>query len=471
MDNILLLETLNTEHMVMVEKMVIPIVLFSLTIIYNIYNGLPPELVHFKQRIQDKKEFNKIIFILFIASIFIILDTKIVHFIEKHIANTQQTTLLTKTAIKEAYYILLYFGLIYYLYSYIYKDMTKKRNYFEEVINGISEDIKNFNSLSRNSNQQLKDDLYKLINDLGHLGELATNNKQTNSVIRKLKQILHITYDDFNLEYDILNKIIDALYSSLLECNTQKDNILEALKIYTNIIIEANNTTSNSNDELDIKTLNSYTVQIADYAMKNEDYNIVNKTLDIFKWMPKSENKFFKIGLLALEKQQYDITLKAINEMESKYHKGCIHSLYNYLGLLMHFRDVGPSTKKETQKRMNNISYSNDTLEKAIEFHVSKSHFLTADKLLLLQEELFPAKMNPKIKGINTTIQPNDIPFPQYNTSNQHVINQQNKTITVDEHLSPYINSSPPPSSKKTGWERFKQWLKNLLDSTKSIFW
>ena len=112
--------------------------------------------------------------------------------------------------------------------------------------------------------------------------------------------------------------------------------------------------------------------------------------LNVLTLIPRSSDKLFVIGVLALEREQFQIATNVLSEMMDRDNEDYL-TMSNYLGLLAHFFQAGAAARQCGIRSVeaNRVELSEKILDDAREYHYIMSNFKTVDRLQALKQDAF----------------------------------------------------------------------------------
>ena len=117
------------------------------------------------------------------------------------------------------------------------------------------------------------------------------------------------------------------------------------------------------------------------------------RVLSVLSLIPGSSDKLFDIGLLALDKKQFQVATNVLSEMMDRDNLDDV-IMNNYFGMIAHFFFSGEASRYCAQRSLesNKVNMTEEALKEAREYHYNLCNFLTVDLIEQLREKLFRKK-------------------------------------------------------------------------------
>jgi hypothetical protein len=172
-------------------------------------------------------------------------------------------------------------------------------------------------------------------------------------------------------------------------------NMIDVLNIYKNILMELEYYSDEEHQFIQgnaTRKIKDCVTKIAEYALKKDYADMMPLVLNVLTLIPRSSDKLFGIGLLALKKEQYQIATNVLSEIMDRDNEDYL-TMNNYLGLIAHFYFAGDSAREcaRNSLKRNAIQISKEALKTAREYHYIMSDFQTSDQIIRLKKQLFEA--------------------------------------------------------------------------------
>ena len=266
--------------------------------------------------------------------------------------------------------------------AFLYRQLIRSQGYRAKIIEVIRKEIlKGFRRTGK------LDKAY--LDDLEHLGIYSNRGMETANVIKALEEILnHILESNQDyLNNNALSLLIDTLCHSVtnsVEPGSRK-NMVQVLTIYKSILMDLKSHSSPNNQLIRGKEslkIKECSFKIAQTSLKLEYADMMPLVLNVLTLIPGSSDKLFIIGIMALDARHFNIATNVLSEIMDRDNKDPV-KLYNYLGLVAHFHDAGPTACRLAKRslKINRIEIKNTLLEKALRHHLGQSNFTTVDKM------------------------------------------------------------------------------------------
>lgn len=244
--------------------------------------------------------------------------------------------------------------------------------------------------------------------DLQYMGIYSKGGAETRNVIEALEEILTHVMNLRNGDFDSdgLISIIDTLCQAVTNSVEpgSKNNMIEVLTIYKGILMKLSDYNTPENEVFygnETRKIKDCTTKIALAALKRDYADMMPLVLNVITLIPRSSDKLFDIGLLALGQGQYQIATNVLAEIMDRDNIDYL-TMNNYLGLVAHFFIAGESARQYATRSLqtNRIEPTPEQIRSAREYHYIMSNFKTADFLNHFIEDLKKG-MDPKLLSEN----------------------------------------------------------------------
>lgn len=273
--------------------------------------------------------------------------------------------------------------------GFLFFNMFKSQGYRARIIQVIKAKI--IKGIRRNA--QLDPAFFE---DLQYMGIYSKGGAETRNVIEALEEVLeHIMkLRNGSFDSDGLISIIDTLCNAVTNSVEpgSKNNMIEVLTIYKGILMTLSDYNTPENEVFygnETRKIKDCTTKIALSALQREYPDMMPLVLNVLTLIPRSSDKLFDIGRLALDSGQYQIATNVLAEMMDRDNIDYL-TMNNYLGLVAHFFMSGESARQYAQRSLdtNRVLPTQEEAHSAKEYHYIMSNFATADYLRLFYQEL-----------------------------------------------------------------------------------
>lgn len=231
--------------------------------------------------------------------------------------------------------------------------------------------------------------------DLEYLGIYSKAGAETRTFIESMESLLSDMKDAERNLFDgnpVLTNIIDILCLSVTNSVEpgSRPNMAHVLEIYKNLLMELSNYSTEENQLFfgnETRKIKDCTTKIALAYLKKDYSDMMPLILNVLTLIPRSSDKLFEIGVLALGKKQYRIATNVLSEIMDRHNQDYL-KMNNYLGLLAHFYQEGSAARRYAlhSLEINKINLDNGGIKDAQEYHYIMSNFETVDHLEYLVE-------------------------------------------------------------------------------------
>lgn len=284
---------------------------------------------------------------------------------------------------------LLFAGMLFFTLIHTWRHLVMSRGYRARIIGLIQEQ-----AIRKFRREGVLDSAY--LEDLEYLGLSSKAGAEKRTVIEALENLLNALVESKSAPYGErqLIPIIDML------CNTvansvepgSRRNMVDVLTLYKSILMGLDSHTTEEKPLIygnETRKVKDSTTRIALAALKRDYTDMMPLVLNVLTLIPRSSDKLFDIGLLALGRGQFQIATNVLAEIMDRDNKDYL-KMNNYLGLAAHLFFTGGAARKFVRHSMraNRIGPTQEQLKSAMEYHYILSNFATADRLEEMKQEL-----------------------------------------------------------------------------------
>lgn len=281
------------------------------------------------------------------------------------------------------------FGLLLILtLGFLFFNMFKSQGYRAKIIQVIKNRI-----LRKIKKTEELDPAF--FEDLQYMGIYSKGGAETRNVIEALEEILVyvMNQNGGTFDSDGLISIIDTLCHAVTNSVEpgSKNNMIEVLTIYKGILMNLSNYNTPENPVFygnETRKIKDCTTKIALAALKKDYPDMMPLVLNVLTLIPRSSDKLFDIGLLAMRSGQFQIATNVLAEIMDRDNKDYL-TMNNYLGLVAHFFVSGESAKQYALRSLqtNKVKLSAEEAKNAKEYHYIMSNFTTVDHLSVFLQD------------------------------------------------------------------------------------
>lgn len=281
------------------------------------------------------------------------------------------------------------FGLLLILtLGFLFFNMFKSQGYRAKIIQVIK------NRIVRKIKKTEKLDP-AFFEDLQYMGIYSKGGAETRNVIEALEEILVyvMNQNGGTFDSDGLISIIDTLCHAVTNSVEpgSKNNMIEVLTIYKGILMNLSNYNTPENPVFygnETRKIKDCTTKIALAALKRDYPDMMPLVLNVLTLIPRSSDKLFDIGLLAMKSDQFQIATNVLAEIMDRDNKDYL-TMNNYLGLVAHFFVSGESAKQYALRSLqtNKVKLTAEEAKSAKEYHYIMSNFTTVDNLTIFLKD------------------------------------------------------------------------------------
>lgn len=298
------------------------------------------------------------------------------------------------TAVKNRVITFLFAALLGLTLYILFDHLFKAKGYRARIIGIVKKKI-----LRAHRRHGTVDPAY--FDDLEYLGIYSKAGTETRFMIEALEELLtHFkTNGTATDDNDRLITLIDILCVSVASSpdSGSRQNMVEVLTIYKSILMDLRRRSTEEHPLIygnETRKIKDCTTTIATMALKKDFTDMMPLVLNVLTLIPGSSDKLFDIGLMALRARRYEIAANVLSEMMDVNNRDELSEI-NYLGLIAHFYEAGPTARQcaERSLEVNGESLSwEETLAGARRHHYRVCHFDTVDKLEALALQHAPAR-------------------------------------------------------------------------------
>ena len=235
------------------------------------------------------------------------------------------------------------------------------------------------------------------LDDIEYLGIYSKGGAETRIVIQALEELQKNLKVDTTpgMNNDNLIQLIEILCNAVANSTEagSRSNMIEVLAIYKDILMDLKMLSTEENPLIlgnETRKIKDCTHKIALASLKKDYSDMMPRVLNVLSLIPGSSDKLFDIGLLAMEKKQYQIATNVLSEMMDRDNRDYV-TMNNYFGLVAHFYFSGNAARYCARRSLesNKVKMTEETLKEAREYHYNLCNFPTVDLLEHLRIKLF----------------------------------------------------------------------------------
>lgn len=232
------------------------------------------------------------------------------------------------------------------------------------------------------------------LEDIESLGIYSKGGAETRIVIQVLEEVQkNLKIDSIpGPNNDGLIQLIEILCNSVANSTEpgSRSNMTEVLAIYKDILMELKMMSTDENPLIqgnETRKIKDCTHKIALASLKKDYADMMPRVLNVLSLIPGSSDKLFDIGLLALQKRQFQIATNVLSEIMDRDNRDNV-TMNNYFGLVAHFYFAGEAARQCARQSLsrNHIHPTEEGLAQALEYHYKLCNFETADLVRQLPE-------------------------------------------------------------------------------------
>lgn len=266
---------------------------------------------------------------------------------------------------------------------FLYTNLIQSNGYRSKIIGAIRKRI--LEEYIKNGGIQRS-----YFDDLEYLGIYSKAGAETRTFIEAVTELLNEMKTAPRDLYDgneSLTKIIEALCLSVTNLTEpgSRPNMIQVLEIYKNLLMDLSYHSTEENQLFfgnETRKIKDCTTRIALASLKKDYSDMMPLILNVLTLIPRSSDKLFEIGVLALGKEQYRIATNVLSEIMDRDNEDYL-TMNNYLGLLAHFYHQGGAARTCALHSLetNKIKLDKTNIKTAQEYHYIMSNFNTVNKL------------------------------------------------------------------------------------------
>lgn len=277
---------------------------------------------------------------------------------------------------------ILFYAMLIDTFIFLFANLIKSQGYRAKIIEKIKQ-----MALKEYRKSKVIDPVY--LEDLEYLGISSKAGAETRIIIEALECVLTETYqkDGEAFDNDILIRIIDILCVSVTNSVEpgSRENMVDVLTIFKSLLMDLSNFSTQDNQLIygnETRKIKDCTYRIALTSLKKDYADMMPLVLNVLTLIPRSSDKLFDIGILAMGKSQFQIATNVLAEIMDRDNKDYL-TMNNYLGLIAHFFFAGQAARRYATRSLENnkVKLLKEDLENAIEYHYIMSNFSTVDEM------------------------------------------------------------------------------------------
>lgn len=270
-----------------------------------------------------------------------------------------------------------------------WKHLALSQGYRARIINVIQE-----KAIEKFQSQGILDRAF--LEDLDYLGISSKPGAETRTVIEALENLLNAVNESNRVDAGNgqLMPLVDILCNAVANSVEPGSfrNMVDVLTIFKSMLMSLDSNTTQENQLIygnETRKIKDATTRIALAALKRDYVDMMPLVLNVLTLIPRSSDKLFDIGLLALARGQFQIATSALAEIMDRDNKDYL-KMNNYLGLAAHLFFAGAAARKYALHSMksNHIAPTTEELKDAMEYHYILSNFATVDRLEEMKREM-----------------------------------------------------------------------------------
>ena len=282
--------------------------------------------------------------------------------------------------VREIIITILFFTMLALTLRFLYTHLVRSQGYRAKVINIIKKRL--IESYQRTGKL---DSAY--LEDIEYLGIYSKGGAETRIVIRALEELQkNLKIDNTaGLNNDSLIQLIEILCNSVANSTESgsRSNMIEVLAIYKDILMELKMLSTEENPLIqgnETRKIKDCTYKIALASLKKDYSDMMPRVLNVLSLIPGSSDKLFDIGLLALDKNQFQVATNVLSEMMDRDNKDDV-TMNNYFGLIAHFYFSGEAARHCARRSLesNKVEVTEKALKDSRNYHYNLCNFPTVD--------------------------------------------------------------------------------------------
>lgn len=289
--------------------------------------------------------------------------------------------------LREMLITILFFAMLSLTLVFLYIHLVRSQGYRAKVVHIIKKKL--IESYQRTGKL---DAAY--LDDMEYLGIYSKGGAETRIVIQALEELQKELKIDSTPgpNNDALIKLTEILCNSVANSTESgsRSNMIEVLSIYKEILMDLKLLSTRENPLIqgnETRKIKDCTYKIALASLKKDYSDMMPRVLSVLSLIPGSSDKLFDIGLLALQKRQFQIATNVLSEIMDRDNRDNV-TMNNYFGLVAHFYFAGEAARQCARQSLsrNHIHPTEEGLAQALEYHYKLCNFETADLVRQLPE-------------------------------------------------------------------------------------
>ncbi|MCB0581105.1 MAG: hypothetical protein KDD10_17575 [Phaeodactylibacter sp.] len=280
---------------------------------------------------------------------------------------------------RELLITLLFFLMLFSTLAFLYIHLIRSQGYRAKVVHIIKKKL-----LDSYRKTGKLDRAY--LDDIEYLGIYSKGGAETRIVIQALEEILQNLKVDTTpgKNDDNLIQLVEILCNSVANSTEpgSRSNMIEVLAAYKDILMSLKMQSTPDNPLIygnETRKVKDCTFKIALASLKKDYSDMMPRVLNVLSLIPGSSDKLFDIGLLALEKKQFQVATNVLSEMMDRDNQDAV-TMNNYIGLIARFSFSGQAARQCARRSLerNGVAMSGKMLKEAYGYHYNLCNFETA---------------------------------------------------------------------------------------------